>query len=195
MSSQFTKKAMVHVSGAQTVATLCDGREGNELKFIARRLQTTLNLTPEQIDDYYDAFQMFPLDSNQRISASSIQIFYENSDINLSQNDAMNALSAFLGTSRGNHSLQGNSIDFELFVINLEKWMKKVLFVSKFEFVPHFSQEIHHAEVLKMACTIYDEDGPNEESLEHLLVNIDGPHLSQTQLSLLAETMNNQGSS
>jgi hypothetical protein len=129
MSSQFTKKAMVHVSGAQTVASLCDGREGNDLKIIAQRLQATLNLTPEQIDDYYDAFQMFPLDSNQRISASSIQIFYENSDINLTQNDAMNALNAFLGTTRGNHhSLQGKSIDFELFVINLEKWMKKVTF-------------------------------------------------------------------
>lgn len=44
-----------------------------------------------------------------------------------------------------------------------------------------------------MACTIYDEDGPNVESLQHLLVNIDGPQLSQKQLSLLAETMNDLG--
>jgi hypothetical protein len=46
-----------------------------------------------------------------------------------------------------------------------------------------------------MACTIYDEDGPNVESLEQLLLNIDGPQLSQKQLSLLAETMNSQGAS
>ena len=144
ITSKFTKKAMVHVSGTQTIGSLCDGREGNELKIIAKRLQSTLNLTCEEIDDYYDAFQMFPLDSRHQISAASIQTFYENSDINLTHSDAMNALYAFLGggptmtaaatgttttVGRGgnHHSLQGiNSIDFELFVIHLEKWMKKV---------------------------------------------------------------------
>jgi Ca2+-binding EF-hand superfamily protein len=117
--SQFTRKAMVHVSG-QSVTTLLDGREGNELRDLAQRLKSTLNLTAEQIDDYYDAFLMFPRDSSNKISVSSIQIFYENSDIKLEYEDGAKALHAFTG------SRNVNSIDFESFVVNLERWMKKV---------------------------------------------------------------------
>jgi hypothetical protein len=180
---------MVHVSG-QSVTTLLDGREGNELKALAQRLKTTLNLTAEQIDDYYDAFLMFPRDSHNKISSSSIQIFYENSDINLEYEDGMKALHAFTS------SRTVNSIDFESFVVNMEKWMKKVsIFLSCFLLLSPTlpQQEIHYPEVLKMACTIYDEEGPNVESVRELLINIDGPTLSHKSLSALAESINKGG--
>lgn len=42
-----------------------------------------------------------------------------------------------------------------------------------------------------MACTIYDESGPNVQSVKQLLTNIDGPHLSKKSLSLLANAIAN----
>lgn len=119
--SNFARKAIVHISG-QNTTTLIDGREGNELKLIAKRLKSTLNLTNEQIDDYYDTFIMYPLDNNNQLTISSIQLFYSNSDIELTYEDALKSLQAFTG-ERNIHS-----IDFETFVVNMEKWIKKVFY-------------------------------------------------------------------
>jgi hypothetical protein len=44
-----------------------------------------------------------------------------------------------------------------------------------------------------MACTIYDEEGANAESVRELLINIDGPHLSQKSLTALAESISQGG--
>ena len=45
-----------------------------------------------------------------------------------------------------------------------------------------------------MACTIYDEEGPNVNSVQRLLENIDGPKLSTQKLAALAEAINQSGS-
>lgn len=130
MSSKFTQKALAHATG-QAMTTLLDGREGPELQIIAQRLHSSpYNLSSEEIDDYYDAYCIFPLDSSHHINATSLQIFYENSDITLEYQDAVNALHVFLG--------QRNltSIDFEVFVVNMEKWKKKVPSTLLFLF-PH----------------------------------------------------------
>lgn len=44
-----------------------------------------------------------------------------------------------------------------------------------------------------MACTIYDEEGPNINSVQRLLENIDGPQLSTKKLSSLADAINQSG--
>ncbi len=41
-----------------------------------------------------------------------------------------------------------------------------------------------------MACTIYDEDGPNAYSVRKLLEDIDGPKLSHQNLCNLADAIN-----
>jgi hypothetical protein len=117
--SSFTSKALGHVIG-QVATTIVDGREGLTLKLIATRLQLSLRLTAEQIDDYYDAFIMFPLDNNQRISVSSLQEFYSKSDIDLSSDDCLKAMRSFVGIENI------VSIDFESFVHSMERWEKRV---------------------------------------------------------------------
>lgn len=41
-----------------------------------------------------------------------------------------------------------------------------------------------------MSCTIYDEDGPNLNSVQRLLENIDGPKLSSRKMLALADAIN-----
>lgn len=124
--SNFTKKAINHLTG-QTIQTISEGREGNELKEISERLKLNLNLTSEQIDDYYNTFHIFPLDLNNCLTIKSIQMFYYNSDIELSYEDSLKALQIFTGSRNNDHI-----IDFETFVVNMEKWMKKVIFLFLF---------------------------------------------------------------
>ena len=111
----------MHVSGTRARQSVVDGREGVRLKAIAVRLQLAYALTNEQIDDYYDAFIMFPLDSNQRISSQSVFKFYENADVELSEENCLTAIRAFTGIQ----NIEG--LDFEQYVVAMEKWMKKVI--------------------------------------------------------------------
>ena len=119
--SKFSEKA----AATTTNMTVFDGRGGDELKKIANRLLKTLSLTPEQVEDYFDAFTMFPLDRNKCISADSIKSFYENAGLDLSMDDCAIAMKAFTGNDLT------FSLGFEAYVINMERWAKKVLvFVS-----------------------------------------------------------------
>ena len=124
--SNFTRKALNHLTG-QNLTPIINGREGNTLKLIAEKLKISLNLTITEIDDYYDTFLLFPLDQFNHLTINSIQLFYLNSDILLSYDDALKSLQAFTGI-RNNISY----IDFETFVVNMEKWSKKVDFQSLF---------------------------------------------------------------
>ena len=118
--SAFAQKAIQHVSGSRSKLSILDGREGVRLKAIATRLQLAYGLSAEKIDDYYDAFTMFPLDSSQRISPSSMFKFYADADVELSEENCLNAMRAFTNIQNI------ESLDFETYVVSMERWMKKV---------------------------------------------------------------------
>mmetsp|Transcript_15916 Transcript_15916/g.23980 ORF Transcript_15916/g.23980 Transcript_15916/m.23980 type:complete len:176 (+) Transcript_15916:118-645(+) len=167
--SKFTEKAIDHVS-SQTAVSILDGREGQALKIVATRLQMALKLTNEQLDDYYDAFVMFPLDDNHRISVSSLQKFYTEADIDLSEEDCLRAI----GSLSGINGLV--SLDFEAFVLSMERWIKK---------------DVHHEDVLKMAYTVFgDEDGVTLESMSTFMNCINGPPLTRKEVRALVDHAN-----
>jgi hypothetical protein len=121
--STFAQKALLHVSSTQAKLSILEGREGVRLQAIATRLRSAYGITSEQIEDYYDAFIMFPLDSNQRISPMSILKFYSKAEVELSEENCLIALREFCGIQNT------ESLDFETYVMSMEKWMKKVFYI------------------------------------------------------------------
>jgi Ca2+-binding EF-hand superfamily protein len=100
--------------------TVLEGRAGDELKQIAERLLVSLSITGEQVEDYFDAFNMFTLDRNKCVTLDALKSFYGNAGLDLSEEDCENAIRAFTGNDLT------FSLDFETYVINMERWQKKV---------------------------------------------------------------------
>lgn len=114
--SKFSEKAATNSANV----TVLQGREGPELKVVAQRLLTTLSITTDKVDDYFEAFSIFPLDKNKRVTLAAIQSFYEAAGLDLSEDDCRNAMKAFTGNELT------FSLDFETYVINMERWARKV---------------------------------------------------------------------
>lgn len=115
--SKFSDKAAASSSNL----TVLEGRGGEEMKNIAKRLLTSLSISAESIEDYYDAFTIFPLDRNKCVTMDALRIFYEKAGLELSEGDCEDAMKAFTGNDLT------FSLDFETYVINMERWARKVL--------------------------------------------------------------------
>jgi Ca2+-binding EF-hand superfamily protein len=114
--SKFSDKATANT----TNVTVLEGRGGEELTVVARRLLLSLSITAEQVEDYYDAFTIFPLDRNKCVTMDAMKTFYKNAGLDLSDDDCENAIKAFTGNDLT------FSLDFETYVINMERWARKV---------------------------------------------------------------------
>lgn len=114
--SKFVRKATTN----SVNLTVLEGRAGDEMKSIAQHLLVSLSLSPEQLEDYFDAFAIFPLDERNCITMEAMKSFYESSGLELSDEDCRNAMRAFTGNE------SASLLNFESYVINMERWQKQV---------------------------------------------------------------------
>mmetsp|Transcript_5575 Transcript_5575/g.9146 ORF Transcript_5575/g.9146 Transcript_5575/m.9146 type:complete len:167 (+) Transcript_5575:94-594(+) len=116
--------------------SLLDGREGEELKHITGRLMTTLSINAEKVEDYFNAFSIFPLDKKKCVTMNALKSFYERAGLDLSEEDCIDAMKAFTGNELT------FTLDFETYVINMERWARKVVYgmlTFIFRFVLYYS--------------------------------------------------------
>ena len=114
--SKFSDKATINA----TNLTILEGRGGEGMKKIAERLLLSLSISAEALEDYYDAFTIFPLDRNKCVSMDALKSFYDKAGLELSEEDCEDAMKAFTGNDLT------FSLDFETYVINMERWARKV---------------------------------------------------------------------
>ena len=100
--------------------TLLEGRAGAELKSVALRLIKTLSVSAAKVEDYFDAFSIFPLDRQMRVTMDAMKTFYSAAGLELSEEDCRDAMKAFTGNELT------FTLDFETYVINMERWARKV---------------------------------------------------------------------
>lgn len=114
--SKFSEKA----SASSVNITLLEGRAGAELKSVALRLIKTLSISAAKVEDYFDAFSIFPLDRQMRVTMDAMKTFYSAAGLELSEEDCRDAMKAFTGNELT------FTLDFETYVINMERWARKV---------------------------------------------------------------------
>jgi hypothetical protein len=114
--SKFSEKA----SASSVNITLLEGRAGAELKSVALRLIKTLSISAAKVEDYFDAFSIFPLDRQMRVTMDAMKTFYSAAGLELSEEDCRDAMKAFTGNELT------FTLDFEIYVINMERWARKV---------------------------------------------------------------------
>ena len=114
--SKFSEKA----SASSVNITLLEGRAGAELKAVALRLIKTLSISAAKVEDYFDAFSIFPLDRQMRVTMDAMKTFYSAAGLELSEEDCRDAMKAFTGNELT------FTLDFETYVINMERWARKV---------------------------------------------------------------------
>lgn len=114
--SKFSEKA----SASSVNITLLEGRAGAELKSVALRLIKTLSISAAKVEDYFDAFSIFPLDKQMRVTMDAMKTFYSAAGLELSEEDCRDAMKAFTGNELT------FTLDFEIYVINMERWARKV---------------------------------------------------------------------
>ena len=114
--SKFSEKA----SASSVNITLLEGRAGAELKAVALRLIKTLSVSAAKVEDYFDAFSIFPLDRQMRVTMDAMKTFYSAAGLELSEEDCRDAMKAFTGNELT------FTLDFETYVINMERWARKV---------------------------------------------------------------------
>ena len=114
--SQFSEQA----SASSVNITLLEGRAGAELKSVALRLIKTLSISAAKVEDYFDAFSIFPLDRQMRVTMDAMKTFYSAAGLELSEEDCRDAMKAFTGNELT------FTLDFETYVINMERWARKV---------------------------------------------------------------------
>jgi hypothetical protein len=114
--SKFSEKA----SASSVNITLLEGRAGAELKALALRLIKTLSISAAKVEDYFDAFSIFPLDKQMRVTMDAMKTFYSAAGLELSEEDCRDAMKAFTGNELT------FTLDFETYVINMERWARKV---------------------------------------------------------------------
>ena len=114
--SKFSEKA----SASSVNITLLEGRAGAELKSVALRLIKTLSISAAKVEDYFDAFSIFPLDRQMRVTMDAMKTFYSEAGLELSEEDCRDAMKAFTGNELT------FTLDFETYVINMERWARKV---------------------------------------------------------------------
>lgn len=114
--SKFSEKA----SASSVNITLLEGRAGAELKSVALRLIKTLSVSAAKVEDYFDAFSIFPLDRQMRVTMDAMKTFYSAAGLELSEEDCRDAMKAFTGNELT------FTLDFETYVINMERWARKV---------------------------------------------------------------------
>lgn len=91
--SKFSDKAIINASNL----TVLEGRGGDGMKRIAQRLLVSLSISAETVEDYYDAFIIFPLDRNKCITMDSLKSFYDKAGLELSEEECEDAMRAFTG--------------------------------------------------------------------------------------------------
>ena len=118
---------------------ISDGREGVALKLIVARLKQQRQLSDEAIEEYYDCFRQFPVDSKLKVSAASITSFLStvssssSSASELSLDEAEKRLGLLTGSSSAK-----KFIDFEEFVdamlrLEADIVLKKQCLISSIE--------------------------------------------------------------
>mmetsp|Transcript_5576 Transcript_5576/g.9147 ORF Transcript_5576/g.9147 Transcript_5576/m.9147 type:complete len:181 (+) Transcript_5576:94-636(+) len=153
--------------------SLLDGREGEELKHITGRLMTTLSINAEKVEDYFNAFSIFPLDKKKCVTMNALKSFYERAGLDLSEEDCIDAMKAFTGNELT------FTLDFETYVINMERWARK---------------EIHTSGILHTAYDVFSGDGDDHritaDRLKFMFKSIQGPPLDDQDISKLVDHIN-----
>jgi Ca2+-binding EF-hand superfamily protein len=89
---------------------ITDGREGSVLKQMSRKLKDHKELTNEKVELIFEAFKMFPLTRDNKLTIEGLQSYYSQVDIILTHEQCAKMLSLFIGAPV-------TSVDFEEFAL------------------------------------------------------------------------------
>jgi hypothetical protein len=104
------KRGSISFSLADVKGKLTEGREGPQLRQMSTLVRENKSLTDGKVELIYEAFQMFPLDAEGRLTAQALGDYYSTAGLVFTPADCEQMISLFLGAP-------ATSIDFEQFAL------------------------------------------------------------------------------